>query len=94
MAFNQANQYSSSPKIFEVLPEPPFVSQTIAAFTYTLGVGLQRELNKHWSIGIGYEFADWGKTALAPTRTELSNDSLSLNHIYTNQLQFSLNFVV
>ena len=92
--FNQAYQYSSTPKRFEVLPEPAFASQTTTAFTYTVGAGLQRALNNHWFIGLGYEFADWGKTALAAATGQLSEGGLNLNHVYTNELQFSLSFVV
>lgn len=92
--FNHAYQYSSTPKLFEVLPEPPFVSQTRTAFTYSLGIGLQRVLNSHWSVGLGYEFADWGKTSLAASIGQASSSGLNLNHVYTNELQCNLSFVV
>lgn len=94
VAFNHAYQYSSTPKLFEVLPEPPFKQQTVTAFTYTLGVGLQRSLNDHWSISVGYEFADWGKTSLAAATGQLSNNGLNLNHVYTHGLQFSISVVI
>lgn len=94
VGFNHAYHFISTSKLFEVLPEPPFTPQTSTAFTYTLGVGLQRELSTQWSVGVGYEFADWGKTSLGAAATQLSDGGLSLNHIYTNQLQFSLSFVV
>ncbi len=94
VGFNHAYQYSSSSKLFEVLPEPPFETQTTTSFTYTLGVGLQRALNNHWSIGVGYEFADWGQTSLAAATGQLSNGGLNLNHVYTNELQLNLSFFV
>lgn len=93
VGFNRAYKFNSLPKIFEVVPEPPFATQTTTAFTYTLGAGLQRALNTHWSVGIGYEFADWGKSSLAAAPSQLSGGGLSLNHLYTNQLQFNLSFV-
>jgi opacity protein-like surface antigen len=94
VGFNRASQYTSAPKLFEVLPEPPFGSQTTTAFTYTVGVGLQHALNNHWFVGVGYEFADWGQTSLSAAAGQVSNGGLNLNHIDTNELQFSLSFVV
>jgi len=93
VGFNYAYHYKSTSKRFEVLPEPPFTSHTTTALTYTLGAGLQRALNTHWSVGVGYEFTDWGKTSLGAAPAQLSNASLNLNHIYTNQLQLSISFV-
>ena len=92
VGFNHAYHYNSVSKLFEVLPEPSFAPQTTTALTYTLGIGLQRELNQHWSFGVGYEFSDWGKTTLASAPEQLSNGGLSLHHVYTQQLQFSLSF--
>lgn len=94
IGFNHAYNYTSASKLFEVLPEPGFAAHTTTAFTYTLGLGLQRELSRHWFIGIGYEFANWGKTTLSAATGQLSNNGLNLNHVYTHELQFSLSFIV
>ena len=94
VGFNHAYQYSSTSKLFEVLPEPSFAQHTTTAFTYTVGVGVQRAINNQWYIGLGYEFADWGKTALAGATGQLLNTGVNLNHVYTNELQFSLSFVL
>jgi opacity protein-like surface antigen len=93
VGFNRAYQYSSTPKLFEVLPEPPFAPETSTAFTYTIGLGLQRALTNHWSIGVGYEFADWGKTSLGTAAGQVSDAGVRLNHVYTNELQFNLSFI-
>lgn len=93
VAFNRASQFSMTPLIFEVIPEAPFQAHTQTAFTYTLGAGLQKSFNHHWQIGIGYEFADWGNSALARSAVQTQNSGLTLSHLYTNQLQFSLSYL-
>jgi len=69
--FNHAYSFNNTPTIFEALPNANFSSNTETAFTYTLGAGVQRVINQHWQVGIGYEFADWGKSKLsrAPVQT-------------------------
>jgi opacity protein-like surface antigen len=93
IGFNRADNYTQTPKLFEVPPMPPFTSHTQNTFTYTIGTGLQKALDQHWSVGIGYEFADWGKSSLSAAPGQTLNNSLQLNHLYTNQLQLSLSFV-
>ena len=93
VGFNHAYHYIAIPKLFEVAPEPPFASDTTTAFTYTLDIGAQKILNDNWSVGIGYEFADWGATRLGPASSQLSGEGLSLQHVYTNGLQFNVSFV-
>lgn len=93
LAFNRAYQFSMTPLLFQVLPEPPFQANMQTPFTYTVGVGLVKAFNQHWQIGIGYEFADWGRSVLGPSDIQTVNRGITLNHLYTNQLQFSLSFL-
>lgn len=93
VGFNRAYRYTNTPKLFETLPEPPFATQITTAFTYALGVGLQRAFHQHWFLGLGYEFMDWGKTTLGPAVSQQTNNGPNLNHVYTNQLQFSLSYI-
>ncbi|KTD46277.1 outer membrane protein [Legionella quateirensis] len=90
---NHAYNYSTTPKNIDIQPEPPFASHTTRDFSYTLGAGLQRALNSHWSVGVGYEFSDWGRTSLGSSAEQVLTGGLNLNHVYTNQLQFNLSFV-
>jgi len=64
VGFNQAHDYSNTPTTSEAVVMPNFASNTTTAFTYTLGAGVQRHLNQHWQAGVGFEFADWGKSQL------------------------------
>jgi len=71
---------------------PDFASNTTTAFTYTLGVGVERHLNPHWQAGLGYEFADWGKSQLSRASRQTLNNGLSLSHVYTNGFLFNLTY--
>lgn len=93
VAWNYAHRFISVPKIFEAIPTPGFTSRTKTSFTYTLGVGLQSLIGQNWQVGVGYEFADWGKSRLGPVLGQISRYGLRLNHFYTNGLMFNLTYV-
>ena len=93
VGFNRSHDFTITPRIFEEVPAPDFQSNTATAFTYTVGVGLQRTLTKHLQVGIGYEFADWGQSSLSRTAGQTAGSGLSLNHLYTNELLFSITYL-
>ena len=92
VGFNRSHHFTISPKLFNEVPAPEFNSHTKTAFSYTLGTGIQKALNEYWQVGIGYEFADWGKSNLSAAYGQSINSGLQLNHLYTNQLQFSVSY--
>ncbi|WP_058476489.1 outer membrane protein [Legionella steigerwaltii] len=94
VGFNRAHDFTITPKIVEEVPAPEFTSNTHTAFSYTVGVGVQKEFYSRWQFGIGYEFADWGKSNLGRAPGQTLNNGLSLNHLYTNELQFSLSLII
>ena len=93
IGFNRAYDYNTTPKIFEAISPPNFQSNIETAFTYTLGVGFQRIIIAHTQVGIGYEFSDWGKSALLTAAGQRTQDVLQINHLYTNQLQFNITYL-
>jgi len=93
VGFNDAHGFHNTPTIFEALPTPDFSSHTQTAFTYTVGAGVQKTLNEHWQIGVGYEFADWGKSQLGRAADQTLGSGLTLNHLYTNGLLFNLTYL-
>ncbi|HHF7374041.1 outer membrane protein [Legionella bozemanae] len=93
VGFNNAYSFSNTPIIFEALPNPNFKSHTETTFTYTVGAGVQKALNNHWQVGVGYEFADWGKSNLGRAAGQTQNSGLSLNHLYTNGVMFNLTYL-
>jgi opacity protein-like surface antigen len=92
--FNKAYGFSSAPIIFEALPISDFSSHTQTAFTYTVGAGLQKTLSEHWQVGVGYEFADWGKSHLGRAEGQTQNNGIGLNHLYTNGVLLNLTFTI
>lgn len=93
IGFNHAYGYSNTPTISEAVQMPNFATHTTTAFTYAIGVGVQRCLNSHWQAGVGYEFSDWGKSQLGVIGGESGNQGLSLSHLYTNSILFNLTYL-
>lgn len=94
IAKNRDYSYLIVPKIEEEIAAPNFSKHTSTSFTYTLGAGVQKSFNDHWQAGLGYEFADWGKNRLGRAYDQTVNDGLTLAHLYTNQLQFSISYIM
>lgn len=92
IGFNQAHDFSNTPTISQAVVMPNFANNTTTAFTYTLGVGVERKLNQHWQAGVGYEFSDWGRSQLSRAPGQTSNNGLSLSHLYTNGFLFNLTY--
>lgn len=92
VGFNSAHAFQNTPLIDEAIVNPNFASHTQIAFTYTLGVGLQKALNQHWQLGVGYEFADWGQSRLGRAAEQTLNNGIELNHLYTNGVLFNLTY--
>jgi len=91
--FNRAKSYSNTPLIFEALPNSNFNNNTKTSFSYTLGAGVQKAVSAHWQAGIGYEFADWGKSQLGRAEGQTMNNGLALSHLYTNGVLFNLTYI-
>lgn len=94
IGFNNAHAYENTPLIYEALSTPNFASHIKAGFTYTAGAGVQKNLDEHVQVGIGYEFADWGKSNLGPAPGQSVNSGLALNHLYTHGVLLNVTYVV
>ena len=93
VSVNHAYGFTNTPIIIEALPSNNFSSHTTAALTYGLGAGVQRALNQHWQVGVGYEFIDWGRSQLGRAKCQTLNSGLQLNHRYTNGLLFDVTYI-
>lgn len=92
LGFNQSHKFGLNAKIFEQVVPPLFKSHTTTVFTYTLGAGLQKRVSPDWIIGLGYDFADWGKSNLAAATGQTIGRGLALNHVYMSELQFGFTY--
>lgn len=54
VGLNKAYGFSNTSTIDEALPSPNFTNKTITAFTYAIGIGIQRQFNFNWQAGVGY----------------------------------------
>lgn len=93
LGFNRSSSFHSTPRIYEAVPTPDFKSNTQTAFSYTLGAGVQKALDRHWQVGAGYEFSAWGKTSLGRAVGQTVNSGPSFNHPHTNGLMFNLTYI-
>ena len=93
VGFNDAHGFQNTPLISQAVTIPNFASNTQTSFTYTLGAGVQKILNRHWQIGAGYEFSDWGQSTLNRASGQTLNSGLNSNHLYTNGLLFNLTYI-
>ncbi|WP_131777747.1 outer membrane protein [Legionella fairfieldensis] len=94
VGFNRASSFSNTPTIFEALPNPDFSSHTKTSFTYAVGAGVQTSVSNNLQVGIGYEFADWGRSQLGRAAEQTLNSGLRLNHLYTHGFLFNLTYLV
>lgn len=92
LGFNDAHAYDNFP-ICEAVKMPNFASHTETAFSYAIGIGVQEPINANWQAGIGYEFADWGKSRLGSAAGQTMGHGLSLDHLYTNGLLLNITYL-
>jgi len=90
--FNNAKQYYSKPIICEAVPTPEFQNRTWVDFAYVIGAGFESKVAEKWHLGIGYEFSDWGASKLGAALDQTSSSGLTLDHLYTNGLIFSITY--
>lgn len=90
--FNNAHEFQAVSVNQAVFPAPWFEENTTYAFAYSLGAGVQKSVTKNWQVGVGYEFADLGKSYLGGDGFELARGPL-LTHFYNHQLLFSLSYL-
>ena len=90
---NRARNFVLTSKIDEEVPAPGFSAHRQTTVTYTIGIGLQKYLNDNLQAGVGYEFADLGKSQLGMAPGQTLNSGIQLDHLYTKSIQFSLTYV-
>ena len=93
LGFNRSHNFIIQSKLCEESPTFKFRSHSTTTLAYTLGAGLQKDLTNHWQVGVGYEFAAWGSSRLKHAPGQTLNSGLRLNHLNTNQLQFSISYL-
>lgn len=93
VAYNRSHAFDHSAIVDEVVNTPNFADKTKRSLTYTLGAGMQKNLSQHWQMGVGYEFADWGKSQLNRAPEQTLNSGLSLSHLYVHGFLLNLTYL-
>lgn len=93
-AFNQASNYQETPREVGAIATPPFSNHSQTSFTWGVGAGVDYTLNQRMRLGVGYQFADLGAVSLGQTTAQTTTQSVSLSHLYANQLRFQLTLLV
>ena len=91
--FNHSFSFQNSARNSDIVANPNFKDKTVTAFNYSVGVGLQKEINQHTHVGLGYEFFDWGKSGLASAPGQATNAAPFLNHLYVNTVLLNLTYL-
>lgn len=94
VAVNTAHNFNITPIIPEAVPAPRFTSNTELSFSYSLGAGFQHTLGHNWQAGIGYEFADWGKSSLSRAPGQTLSDGIGSPHLYTSEIVLFINYMI
>jgi opacity protein-like surface antigen len=93
IGFNRTNGYYNMPVIDEAVVNNNFANHTQTSFTYTLGAGLEKIIDAHWLVGLGYELSDWGSNHLNPAAGQTIGMGLNMKHFYTNGLMINLTYI-
>lgn len=93
IGFNQGIAYDNIPIIYAAVKNSNFSTENEFTFTYTLGIGLQKEINASWEAGVGYEFSSWGKSALGRAQGQTMNSGLTISNMYINEIFLSVSYI-
>jgi opacity protein-like surface antigen len=88
--FNRASSYTETPLIIEAVPMAPFSSRTQTSFAWGVGAGVDVDINAGFRLGVGYQFADLGKASLGISPAQLTQQTLALPHLYSQEVRFHL----
>lgn len=94
LGYNHASGFTIKPKIPEEVDPPVFSNNNETGFTYSFGIGLEAAVDVNWRVGIGYEFTNWGKSALGRAMDQTVGDkSIKESGVQVHELLVSLSFV-
>ncbi|WP_133128704.1 hypothetical protein [Legionella nagasakiensis] len=83
-SFNTAHGYYTYPMINSSVSAPWFEDKTQSfSYTYSLGLGIQKNINRNWNVALGYEFADWGRSGLGSGTFGVQDDIQILGTSFT-----------
>ncbi|RUR12059.1 outer membrane protein [Legionella sp. km772] len=92
--FNRSSTYREISLIESQLPIAPFRNNTHASFSWGVGLGVDVDLRSNLRLGAGYQFSDLGKAQLGLSPAQETGETLSIAHLYDNQLRIQLTALI
>ncbi len=92
LGFNNSRNFQTQSKLYQEPIEPGFSNHSNTSFAYTLGVGVQSKVVNNCSVGLGYEFSDWGSTHLGSAQGQTINQGIAYSHLYNNAVMFNFSY--
>lgn len=93
-AFNHADEFTTNVPPFLTFTRE-YYDNTQTSFTYSLGLGVDVDINKYLRIGVGYRFADLGQAQLGtPTIDGIPvSGALTQRHVLANEFLLQLSVI-
>lgn len=94
-AFNYAYNYTVTIPPFTAF-SPQFTSHSNTAFSYSVGAGMDIDINKNWRIGGGYRYTDLGKTKLGAGLIDATpfTSTLTQSNLYAQEVMANITYLI
>lgn len=93
-AFNRSYGYTEIPRLATQPPKAPFKDNTLASFTWGVGVGVDMDISSNLRLGVGYQFSDFGRSCLGVSSAQATSETLTIVHLYDNQARVQLTALI
>lgn len=95
-ALNQSRGYEESPlgSVIARSDSPAFGAHTQPQLSYSLGAGLDYQIQRQWVMSLGYEFQNLAAMTSGFGQTKWSAEKLALDPYKTNAVLLSLSYLV
>jgi opacity protein-like surface antigen len=90
VALNKAYDYSAYSLNNLTPSQGHFDSNTMASFSYSVGLGLEAVVLNNWTMSLGYQFSDLGEYALGDYNFGDTTDTLTMPNMLTQELVFAV----
>lgn len=88
--FNRASAYKETPLIVEAVAMAPFSGRTHTSLAWGAGGGIDVDISETLRLGLGYQFANLGKTSLGVSPAQFTQQTLSVSHLYSQEVRVQL----
>lgn len=91
---NFSYNYQEIPVQDYAISDPFFSGFTQTNFSYSVGIGLNVDVAKKWSIGGGYEYSNLGTAKLGRSPVQTTSQQLNSKTIKASQILLQVNYTI